>query len=70
VALSDELLKRVEDSRRGLNRRSPDSNRRLAAWLREVAPELDDRKAQVAERMAGDFEALARKAEPSRSTQP
>jgi hypothetical protein len=70
VALSDEQLKRVEDNRRGLKERSPDANRRIAAWLREIAPKLDDRKAPVAGRMAGDFEALAREVEPSRSPQP
>jgi hypothetical protein len=70
MALSDDQFKRAEDNRRWLSGRSPDSNRRVAAWLREMIPGLDDRRARVARRMADDFEALATEAEASRSPQP
>jgi hypothetical protein len=70
VALSDEQLKRMEDSRQWLEERPPDSNRHVAAWLREMASDLDGCRGRVAERMAGDFEALASESEASRSPQP
>jgi hypothetical protein len=69
MALSDEQLKALEDSRRWLKQRAPQSNQRVASWLRELVPELDERRAAVAGRMAGDFEALAHQAEASPSAQ-
>ena len=66
MALSHEQLKDLEDNRRWLTQRAPQSNQRVASWLRELIPELDERRAAVAERMADDFEALAhrRRARP------
>jgi hypothetical protein len=70
MATSDEQMKRADDNRRWLKERPPDSNRGVAAWLRELVPGLDKRHRRVAERMAGDFETLARNTEASRSPQP
>jgi hypothetical protein len=66
VALSDEQIRRSEHNQRWLEERSPDANRNVAAWLRGMASDLDDRRAAVAERMAGDFDALAARAERAR----
>jgi phosphohistidine phosphatase SixA len=69
MALSHNQLQDLQDSHRWLTQRSPQANQRVASWLRSLAPELDERRAAVAERMAGDFEALAHQAKASPSAQ-
>jgi hypothetical protein len=69
MALSHNQLQNLEDSRHWLTQRTPQANQRVASWLRGLAPELDEHRAAVAERMAGDFEALAHQAEASPSAQ-
>jgi hypothetical protein len=65
--LNADQLRRIEENRRYLAERSPESNRRVAAWLRELRPSLSDPQARVADRMAADLEAYASEVQVSRS---
>jgi hypothetical protein len=67
MPVGDELRLRIEESRRELHQMTPQESLAAAALLRDVKPILEtDRQRELAEELAGEFEARAA-AQPSRS---